>query len=167
MFHLYLRKMEYLASRKSAREMRGYELLTSFHKIQDLISYHERFHRRHELLFDETIKKKTFGITEHSRQIMREKKLGEKNPMFGGLSDDHKKKISETKKRTNRGELHPMYNRKHRASSRLKTSLSMKKLKKRRWCLDPDGNEHLIYHDEILPENWVYGRKRNSGKTGV
>lgn len=104
-----------------------------------------------------------FGITPEGRERMRAAKLGDKNPNASGLSQEHRAAISRTKRRTNRGPEHPMFGRHHRATSRLKTSLSMKMLGKRRWVVDDEGREHLVMQDFELPAGWYPGRARYQG----
>ena len=165
---VYLKNNEILISKKSPREMDvKHELLIQFKKIQDAITYVKRFHANKNIIYDATIKKHHHGITMLGRQKMRECKMGNKNPNSNGLSESHKKKISQSIKKRNQGEFHPMYNRRHKSSSKMKISMSMRRLKKRKWVTSPDGKEHLIPADEEIPENWVHGRIRGTGKTGV
>lgn len=166
-YHLYLHKKTLLASRKTLRELgTGYELLSSYNKIQDLIhASRKMFPKLDEVTFDETIKKTYHGHSEESREMMREKKLGENNPNFNGLSDSHKKKISNSMKIL-RKTHHPMENRKHKPSSRLRISEGMQKYharKKRKWVVDVSGKEHFVTEDFVLPDGWVPGRRRGTG----
>lgn len=137
------------------------ELLQMFHTIQDARTWCQKM--KFSILSD--IKKQHTGITPEGRELMREKKRGENNPNAGGLSLEHKRKISWRKKMTNRGEFHPMYNRKHRWESRVKTSMSLRRLPKRKWCVDPMGNEHFLFVHSTLPPGWAWGRKRNINRT--
>lgn len=144
----------------------NYELIGRYAKSQDAIAYVERFHKNLPIKFDENVSEH-HGLTDAGREILRERMLGENNINAAGLSDAHKAKISNTMKKKHHGEFHPMYNRKHKPSSKLKTSISMSLLPKRKWALDADGNEHFIFATDTLPEGWVWGRARGSGKTGV
>lgn len=102
-----------------------------------------------------------FVLTDRARELMREKKLGTLNPNAKGLSDEHREKIRRAMK-VRKGEFHHMFGRKHRATSKLKTSLTMRNRPKRRWCLDESGNEHLILATCVLPEHWAWGRRRGT-----
>ena len=102
-----------------------------------------------------------FVLSSTARELMRQKKLGTLNPNWKGLTAEHKEKIRRAMK-YRKGEFHHMYGRKHRASSKLKTSLTMRNRPKRRWCLDESGNEHLVVNTFILPANWAWGRRRGT-----
>lgn len=160
MVFVYLTSAGVMISEKTRRELipehPKLELLQQFHTIQDARAWCQRM--KFSIVSD--IKKQHTGITPEGRELMREKKRGDKNPNSGGLSELHKKRISDVKKRTNRGEFHPMYNRKHRLRSRLQTSWSLRKLPKRKWMLDPDGNEHFVFEHTELPPGWCLGRAR-------
>ena len=149
-----------MISQKTRRELmmehRKLELLQQFHTIQDARAWCQKM--KFTVISD--IKKQHTGITPEGRERMREKKRGTNNPSSGGLSEEHKRAISLVKKRTNRGEFHPMYRRKHRSSSRLKTSWSLRKLPKRKWMLDPMGQEHFMFQYTELPPGWCLGRAR-------
>ena len=133
----------------------GVELISQFATIQAALQYCEK--RRFSV--KNLLKKSYTGITPEGRERMREKKLGDNNPNADGLSEEHKRKIAQALKKR-RGEFHHMYNQKHRLSSRIKTSMSLRRLPKRRWCLGPDGREHLQFCYLPLPEGYVWGRRR-------
>lgn len=167
MTFLYLTPNGYIISDKTHRELRDVhtklELVRTFRNVQDCRAYCEKM--KFSVISD--IKKQYTGITPEGRERMREKKRGTKNPNAGGLSEEHKWKISQVKKRTNRGEHHPMYGRKHKALSRLQTSWSLKKLPKRKWCVDPTGKEHFLFVHSTLPPGWAWGRNRHiKGRSG-
>ena len=102
-----------------------------------------------------------FVLSDRAREVMRAKKLGPLNPNAKGLTDEHREKIRRAMKRR-RGEFHHMFGRKHRPTSKLKTSLTMKNRPKRRWCLDESGGEHLVLATFVLPEHWAWGRRRGT-----
>jgi hypothetical protein len=142
------------------KQHRKSELLRQFKKIQDC-----REHcRKMNIVVMSDIKKQYTGVTPEGRERMREKKRGTRNPNAGGLSWQHKWNISQVKKRTNHGEFHPMYGRKHRTSSKLQTSWALKKLPKRRWAVDVLGKEHFIFAHSTLPPGWAWGRSRGSNR---
>jgi len=96
--------------------------------------------------------------TPEGRKIMSEKKLGSNNPMHGGLSEEHKLKISRTMRGTRRGENNPMYGRRHRHETRRKMSIAQS-MRVRKWCVEPSGKTHLVDpRTFILPGGWKWGR---------
>jgi hypothetical protein len=107
----------------------------------------------------DTVQKRWTGHTPEAKQRIREAKLGEKNPNAKGLSLEHKRKIAQAMK-VRRGEFHHFYNQRHSARSRMKTSWSLRKLPKRRWCVDMNGKEHLVWLNTQLPPGWAWGRNR-------
>lgn len=99
-------------------------------------------------------------ISETTRKRMRLAKLGKKNPNYGGISEEHRKNISKARYRLGiKRDLHWTWNVQRPASTKRKISKTMKKLPKRRRAIDENGKERLIWADQPLPENWVYGRK--------
>lgn len=161
MTFLYLVSGGYIISEKTPRELRKLhphlELIRTFRTIQEARRYSEKM--KFPVIQD--IKKSWTGITPEGREMMREKKRGAQNPNHGGLSQEHKMKISRNKRERYRGEGNPMYNRRHRSLSKMKTSWSLRKLPKRRWCVDPLGTEHLVFYSFQLPVGWAWGRARN------
>lgn len=148
-------------TKKSWKEMRqlghSCEILRQFKTIQDARAWVKS--QKWKEIMDE-VKEEYTGLTPEAREKKRQQILGDKNPNAGGISEEHKQKIAKAMK-VRRGEFHHFWNRKHKASSKLKTSLSMKKLPKRKWALDEEGNERFIFADTQLPPGWTWGRKRN------
>lgn len=165
MTFLYLVPAGYVISQLSPREFREHhqthELIRTFRTLQDCRNYCSRW-KFHVI---EDVKKSWTGITPEGRELMREKKRGHLNPNHGGLSPEHKMKISRNKKQQYRGDGNPMYGRKHHPRSKMKTSWSLRKLPKRRWCVDPTGKEHFLFAHSILPPGWAWGRHRHAGKS--
>jgi hypothetical protein len=148
---------------KTFRELRSefpaLELLRQFHKIQDALAFLSEY----KGCVMNFVKKTFMGIPEASRETMRERKRGENNPNHHGLSDDHRRKISATmrKHRKTYPEHHGMLHRNHTMRSRRKISLGMRRIPKRRWCVDASGKEHLVDATMTLPPYWVWGRVRH------
>lgn len=161
MTFLYLVPGGYIISLNTPRELRArypeLELIRTFRTLQDCRAYCEK----HRFSVIQDVKKSWTGITPEGREMMREKKRGAQNPNHGGLSQEHKMKISRNKRLRYRGEGNPMYNRRHHPLSKMKTSWSLRKLPKRRWCVDPLGKEHLVFYSFQLPVGWAWGRVRN------
>lgn len=159
MTFLYQTPTGYIMSQNTHRELRRthprLELIRTFRNPQDCISFCE-----HQGILLDILPTRTRGITEAGRQRMRDAKTGQNNPNAGGLSQEHREKISRTKKLRMLEHLHPMLGRQHRASSKLKTSWTMRQLPPRRWCVDPDGQEHYITIQH-LPPGWSWGRARH------
>lgn len=164
MVFLYLTPTGVMLSDKTLREMqRQYpklELLRQFRTIQDARVYCQKM--RFSVILDE--QPDWTGITPEGRERMREKKRGQMNPNAGGLSSEHRKNISLAKKRQYRTSQHPMLGRRQSSSSKLKTSWTMRQLPKRRWCVDPEGQEHFIAI-QTLPPGWCWGRARSVNRT--
>lgn len=149
-----------MLSEKTIRELRALhpniEIVRQFKTIQDARQYCIRM--KFQIISD--VQKAYTGVTPEGRERMREAKRGDRNPNHGGLSPEHKAKISRNKRIAYRGEFNPMWNRRHKGSSRLKIGIANMRRGKRRWALDESGNEHLIAVDKILPPGWSWGRKR-------
>lgn len=154
----------WLLSEHTHRELRaqhpGLELIRTFRNIQDARAWCQKQTDPREIR--DEVKRQHRGLTVEGRQKLRDQKLGERNPNFKGLSEEHRRKIAQTQKKR-RGEFHHMWNRKHRASSRLKTSWTLRQRSKRRWALDIEGKEHFIASDATLPPGWIWGRRRGQG----
>lgn len=133
------------------------EILRQFKTIQDARNW---IHTQSKKVEDE-IEETYTGITPEGRERMREKKRGANNPNAGGLSPEHKAKISQNKRIAYRGEFNPMYNRRHKPSSRLKIGIANMRRGKRRWAVDEYGKEHFISIAKGLPPGWTWGRARN------
>lgn len=165
MIFLYQTTLGYIISQNTHRELRGkhenLELIRTFRTIQDCREYCEKM--KFSVISD--IKKQHTGITPEGRERMREKKRGGNNPNTGGLSPEHRRNISLNKKKMYQGDGNPMYGRKHHLRSKMKTSWSLRKLPKRRWCVDPTGKEHFLFVHSILPPGWAWGRNRHAGKS--
>lgn len=132
-----------------------WELLATFRQIQDALAWCERQQYRVKNL----LQKSWTGLTPAGLERIREAKRGTKNPNHGGLSDAHRRKIAQTMKKR-RGEHHHMWNMQHTARAKMKISLAMRKIPKRRWISSPDGREHLVDSTHPLPAGWYYGRIR-------
>jgi len=149
-----------LVHQQPVRELRehhpGLELVRTFQKIQDALAWCERQLQPYRNLTG----KMHSGITPAGRERMRDSKRGASNPNASGLSPQHREKIAQTLRRIRQGEHHPMWNRSHRVSSRLKTSITMRQLPKRCWYLDDAGQEHLCFITDAVPATWRRGRKR-------
>jgi hypothetical protein len=133
----------------------GSELLSTFHRIEDCVEYCAR----HNIMMTSLTKKTHTSLRDVTRQRLRDMKIGVNNPNFGGITREHREKIREAM-RVRRGEHHHFYNAKHTSRSKLKISLSMRKLPPRRWMLSPEGTEHFMYTPCVLPPGWTWGRKR-------
>jgi hypothetical protein len=96
--------------------------------------------------------------TPEGREKIRQAKLGAKNPNKNGLGESHKEKISKTMTGTRRGEFNPMYGRKHKPETIAKIRQKAYERPKRKWCVEPNGKNHLIDATEELPEGWQWGR---------
>lgn len=103
-----------------------------------------------------------YVFTAEHRQRLSDAKRGDKNPHADGLTDAHRAKIAATMAGRNRGPDHPRWGHRHRPTSRLKTSQTMRGREKRRWCVDELGNEHLVLGSFTLPRFWCWGRRRDS-----
>lgn len=149
-----------MLSEKTLRELRALhpniEIVRQFRTIQDARQYCIKM--RFQVISD--IAKQYTGITPEGKERMREKKRGENNPNHGGLSPEHRAKISRNKKLAYRGEFNPMWNRRHKSSTRLKIGMANMRRSKRRWATDEQGKEHFIAAFSILPPGWSWGRKR-------
>ena len=86
-----------MLSDKTRRELQHehprLEILRQFRTIQDARMYCQKM--RFQVVEDE--QPEWTGITPEGRERMREKKRGENNPNSGGLSPEHRRKISENK----------------------------------------------------------------------
>jgi hypothetical protein len=96
--------------------------------------------------------------TPEGRERIRQAKLGVKNPNKNGLEESHKENISKTMTGTRRGEFNPMYGRKHKPETIAKIRQKAYERPKRKWCVEPNGKNHLISAKEELPEGWQWGR---------
>lgn len=97
---------------------------------------------------------------ETSKQILSEFMRGENNPSWGGLTEEHAKKISATMKGTRTGNNNPMHGRSHKESTKEKMA-ARARLRKRGWVTEPNGKLHLIDPTTfVLPEGWTRGMKR-------
>ena len=137
------------------------EVVMQFQRIQDARAWAEK---QHIVVVDEVVNRYT-GMRDETRELIRISKLGDKNPNHKGLSEAHRRKISKTMSRLRKKEFHHMWNRRHRQDSKRKISEAMRRLPKRRWCLDTAGEEHLVFADTELPPGWTWGRRR--GTAGI
>jgi hypothetical protein len=110
-------------------------------------------------IVDKVGRKRTKLHTPEGRQKISESKKGDKNPNWGGLSFEHRAKISRTMKGTRRRDANPMYARRHSWETRRKMSIKAS-MRRRKWCVEPSGKCHLV--DPILfvlPAGWMWGMK--------
>jgi hypothetical protein len=106
------------------------------------------------------VKKKWTGITPKGRKRMSTANKGKKNPNYGGLSPEHKAKLSLAAKRRDRRQIrNPYYGRKHTVEARLKMSLAAKK-RRFRWAMEPGGRPHRVPRNFELPLGWRWGMGR-------
>jgi len=163
MIFIYLQHHHLLISEKTHRELRdehaGLELIRTFRTIQDARSWAAKQSR--DVL--DLVQKQHTGITPAGRERMRERKRGANNPNAGGLSPEHRAKISRNKQMAYRGEHNPMYNRRHTRSARLKIGLAnIRRKNMLRWAVDLSGREHMLPRNSQLPPGWAWGRNRHS-----
>lgn len=96
------------------------------------------------------------------REILRQQKLGDRNPNKQGLSESHKQHISQAMKGKYQGSDNINFGKPRRRDIRAKISQTKKlnaQRQKYRWALSPQGTEHLI-PCHTLPEGYIWGRKR-------
>lgn len=106
------------------------------------------------------LKKDWTGLTKDGRKRIAAAKRGKKNPNAGGLSVEHKRKISVTLKAHDRRQIrNPFYGHKHTETAR---AIMSAKAKKRRfqWVMEPGGKAHRMPLDFVLPDGW---RRGNGG----
>jgi len=163
MYFLYQKNNVLLISRKTARELGfAHELLSRFHKIQDCISYIGKYYAGISYVTDATVKSIHHGHTPEGKQRIAEAKRND-NPNKYGLSEEHKRKISESMKLVRKHTVHPMQDRKHRPMSKAKTGDTMRKSWKKDpkiWVVSPEGKEYRVSKSFVLPEGWSRGRSR-------
>lgn len=104
------------------------------------------------------VRDRTGWHTPEGRERIRDAKLGKNNPNSNGLTDEHRKNISKTMTGTRRGEFNPMYGRKHSPETIAKIRQKAFERPKRKWCVEPNGKNHLINEGSELPEGWQWGR---------
>jgi hypothetical protein len=159
MMFVYLHDQTVIISEMPMRALRHryrkLELLSSFHRVQDALRYADQLH----LPIINLTKRHFSGITPEGRERMRDTKRGKNNPNAAGLSLMHRRKISIAMKKQ-RGEHHPMWNKKLSPQHRRNISVGMMMIPKRRWALDAQGDEHLLPADHQLPPGWTWGRRR-------
>ncbi len=127
---------------------------TNIELLRDTAAKQQRITKIH----DKVTRTRNKWHTEEGRQKIAEAKLGSNNPNSGGLSPEHREKISRTMRGTRRGENNPMYNRRHTYESRRKMSM-MQRLRIRKWCVEPSGKTHLVDPNTfMLPAGWMWGR---------
>jgi len=110
-------------------------------------------------IVDKVSRKRTATHTDESRRKISESKMGSKNPNWGGLTSEHKAKISRTMKGTRRRDANPMYARKHSWETRRLMAIRASQ-RRRKWCVEPNGKCHLVDPlTFILPAGWCWGMK--------
>jgi len=133
------------------------ELILQTTNIELLRSTAEK-QQRITKVHDKVSRKRTKWHTDEGRRKIAEAKLGDNNPNAGGLSPEHRAKISRKMRGTRRGENNPMYNRRHSYETRRKMSV-MQKMRIRKWCVEPSGKTHLVdTRTFVLPSGWLWGR---------
>lgn len=162
--YLQYKPREIILSNRGLRDLQreGFkgEILRQF---QDLPAAKEYCEKNHPKYINRVFKyrSKTRYYSPEVRQRMREKKLGANNPNFGGISEKHKERIRIGRMRLGlTKEDHWTWNVPRPPSTRHKIAESMRRIPPRRWAIDPEGKQHLIFAHLALPEGWVYGRKR-------
>lgn len=125
----------------------------------------EAFANRAGITFREIFKgkvKKPYSA--ETREKMRQKKLGALNPNAKGLSETHKRRIGNKIRGLYLGANNINHGRPRSRLDRMKISQGKyreARRVKRRWALSPFGKEHLVPIDILLPEGWVFGRRRS------
>jgi hypothetical protein len=161
MIFIYLKQHVLLISEKTQRELRdehvNLELIRTFRTIQDARNWVRKQSR--EVL--DLVKKQHTGITPEGREMMRARKRGENNPNAKGLSAHHRDKISRNKKMMYMRDGNPMWNRRHKSSTKLLIGMANMRRGKRRWAVDEKNQEHLLPVNSTLPPGWTWGRARN------
>lgn len=160
MTFVYLTPAGVMLSNKTLRELQRthpkLELLRQFRTIQDARRYCQKM--RFQVIQDDT--PEWTGITPEGRERMREKKRGRNNPNAQGLSPEHRRKISVNKRRVYQRDGNPMWNRRHKSSTRLLIGMANMRRGRRRWAVDDQGREHLLLAHSTLPPGWSWGRAR-------
>jgi hypothetical protein len=110
-------------------------------------------------IVDKVTIKKTARHSPETRKKISEAMTGEKNPCWGGLTSEHKAKISRTMRGTRRRDANPMYARRHTWETRRLMAIKAS-MRRRKWCVEPNGKCHLV--DPLtftLPGGWLWGMK--------
>ena len=105
------------------------------------------------------VSRKTTTVSEETRRKLSEAKYGSRNPNWGGLTDEHKAKISRTMRGTRRRDANPMYARRHSWETRRLMAMKASQ-RRRKWCVEPNGKCHLVDPVTfVLPAGWMWGMK--------
>jgi hypothetical protein len=128
-----------------------YELL-EFHKTKDMAQKRFKEMTKH---FQTRLPKR---YTKGSIRGMREAKLGEKNPMYGPISDERRAKISKAmmgnQNRRGTGDTPAA----RRVKSRRAKKQNSKRFTGRVWCFNPVTEKERFVFPADIPEGFVRGR---------
>lgn len=137
------------------------ELVRTFNKFSGAIAFAKKTNITFQEVFAGKVKRPHSTETRHK---MRLKKLGSFNPNAKGLSETHKRRIGNKIRGLYVGANNINHGRPRTRLDRMKISqgkyLEARRVK-RRWALSPWGKEHLVPYYMILPQGWVFGRKRS------
>ena len=102
--------------------------------------------------------------TKNGKKRMSEAKKGKKNPNYGGLSEEHKKKLSISKRKSGKykGMNNPFYGKTHTPEVKAKLSKLRAERNKRiftgkRNIVNKENQRKMIDKDAPLPEGYQYG----------
>jgi hypothetical protein len=137
------------------------ELLSSFATPQACGKFAEKNYRGMTITWET---KRFKGLTEDGRRRIAEAKRGDRHPLAKGMPEKTKRKISRTMKGTREASLNPFYGRKHRAITKMKIG-NHRRGSRFRWVTDPEGREHQVPLDFVLPVGWINGRARRVART--
>ena len=145
------------------KEIKVIEIIQSFATLKNARAYLSK----KNIKFNEKLSRKRDYFDDEMRELLRQKKLGEKNPNSKGLSEKHKKNIGKSMKGKNMAQFNINFGKPRDRLTRSK--ISHTKLKNnahitRKWALDEYGNEKLVTLPFILPIGWSWGRKRRVAK---
>ena len=157
-FFLFKTKTELWIVKDPSKVPKPRELLLQNSQIEIIRDKAEIFGKGLTIV-DKVGRKRTARHTSESRKKISEALTGEKNPNWGGLSSEHKAKISRTMRGTRRRDANPMYARRHTWETRRLMAIKAS-MRRRKWCVEPNGKCHLV--DPLtftLPGGWLWGMK--------
>lgn len=157
-FFLFKTKTELWIVKDPSKVPKPRELLLQNSQIEIIRDKAEIFGKGLTIV-DKVGRKRTAKHTTESRKKISEAMTGEKNPNWGGLSSEHKAKISRTMRGTRRRDANPMYARRHTWETRRLMAIKAS-MRRRKWCVEPNGKCHLV--DPLtftLPGGWLWGMK--------
>lgn len=134
------------------------ELLMQNSNIEYLRAYAQKLPKITQI-HDKVTRQRHKHFTEEGLRKQSTDKIGAKNPNHGGLSEEHKAKISRTMRGTRRGYMNPMHGRRHSVETKRKMGMAQRR-RVRKWCVEPSGKTHLVdVGSFVLPAGWMWGRK--------